>query len=78
MHDPNPPLVQKMCTSIVAQLQNNSIIFARNQDYGLPGLNNITFQVQFIRGGKPVYVGTTFAGSVYKMQTWLEGRMFFK
>ncbi len=40
------------CTSIVAQNSNGSIVHARNQDYSMPGLDNITITVDFTRGGE--------------------------
>ena len=52
------------CTSIVAQTANGTIIHARNQDYSMPGLSNITVTVEFRRGGKVAYVGETFAGYI--------------
>lgn len=52
----------KWCTSIVAQHTNGSIYHARNQDYSLPGLTNITMDVIFKKGGRDLFVGTTFAG----------------
>ena len=52
----------KWCTSIVAQHTNGSIYHARNQDYSLPGLTNITMDVIFRKGGLDLFVGTTFAG----------------
>jgi len=54
----------KMCTSIVAQDNDGHILHARNQDYSLPGLVNITVQAQFTRAGKVVYAGNTFAGYI--------------
>ena len=52
----------KWCTSIVAQHANGSIFHARNQDYSLPGLTNITITVVFRKGGEDLWVGTTFSG----------------
>lgn len=52
------------CTSIVSESFNHTIYHARNQDYSLPGLSDITIQVQFIKNGKPLYVGNTFCGYV--------------
>jgi hypothetical protein len=61
--DPKPGLGWG-CTSIVAQHTNGSIMHARNQDYSLPGLVNITLHIEFTRGGKVVYAGETFAGYI--------------
>lgn len=60
----DPTNAAKACTSIVAQLANGTIVHARNQDYSLPGLSDITVQVDFARSGKVVYSGNTFAGYI--------------
>merc|ERR1719453_1187775 len=52
------------CTSIVAQTLQNEILHSRNQDYSLPGLPNITIQVDFQRNGKTIYKGNTFVGYI--------------
>lgn len=52
------------CTSIVAQAANGTIVHARNQDYSLPGLSNITVQLEFTRSGRVVYRGNTFASYI--------------
>ena len=52
------------CTSIVAQHANGTILHSRNQDYSPPGLSDIVMDVEFHKGGKPLYVGTTFAGYI--------------
>ena len=52
----------KACTSVVATLSNGQIIHGRNLDYGVPDLNRITVVLDFQKGGKTVYKGTTFAG----------------
>lgn len=54
----------KMCTSIVAEKSNGTIMHVRNQDLSYPGLDNITADIEFQRGGKTVYFGTTFFGYV--------------
>jgi len=52
------------CTSIVAQAQNGQILHARNLDYSIDGLKNITIQVDFQRNGTTIFSGTHFAGYV--------------
>ena len=52
----------KACTSIVATLSSGQIIHGRNLDYAVPDLNRITVMLDFQKGGKTVYKGTTFAG----------------
>lgn len=53
------------CTSIVARNDEGKIFHVRNLDYHFNALlHNITIEVQFQRGGKTVYTGTTFAGFV--------------
>jgi len=52
------------CTSIVAETTNNQILHARNLDYAIPGLKNITIQVDFQRNGATIFTGTHFAGYV--------------
>ncbi len=55
----------KVCTSIVAEARNGTIFHGRNLDYSLKGLlRNLTITVDFARGGKVVFTGTTFAGYV--------------
>jgi len=52
------------CTSIVAQTANGQMLHARNLDYSIGGLRNITIQVDFQRGGQTIFTGTHFAGYV--------------
>ena len=53
----------KACTSIVATLSNGQIIHGRNFDYPLPAyFNSLAVVLDFQKGGKTVYKGTTFAG----------------
>lgn len=53
------------CTSIVAEAMNGSIFHGRNLDYSLVKyLENMTITVDFQRGGKTNYTGTTFAGFI--------------
>eukprot|EP01089_Gocevia_fonbrunei_P013076 TRINITY_DN3247_c0_g1_i1.p1 TRINITY_DN3247_c0_g1~~TRINITY_DN3247_c0_g1_i1.p1 ORF type:complete len:378 (-),score=82.81 TRINITY_DN3247_c0_g1_i1:50-1144(-) len=53
------------CTSIIARDPAGSIIHGRNLDYSLASvLRNLTINVEFTKGGKVVYVGTTYAGFV--------------
>lgn len=54
----------KACTSIVAERTDGLILHGRNLDYSLSGLRNLTITVDFQRGGKTAYTGTTFAGYV--------------
>lgn len=55
----------KMCTSIVAQSINGTIYHGRNLDYSFPDLlRELTIIVEFVRGGRTLYTGTTFAGMV--------------
>lgn len=55
----------KACTSIVAQAMNGSIFHGRNLDYSFVSfLRNLTITVDFQRGGKTAYTGTTFAGYI--------------
>jgi hypothetical protein len=59
------------CTSIVAETDNGIILHARNMDFAgiwqddsefQQHLKNLTVQLDFRRGGKTVYRGTTFVG----------------
>ena len=55
----------KMCTSIVAETINGSIYHGRNLDYSFTDLlRDVTITVDFQQGGKTMYTGTTFAGTV--------------
>lgn len=54
--------VEDACTSIVAQHKNGTIFHGRNLDYGLPGLQNFTADVTFVRGDKFVSRGVMYVG----------------
>ncbi len=54
----------KACTSIVATQPNGHIIHGRNLDYSVPGLNYLSIMLDFQKGGKTVYKGTSFAGYI--------------
>jgi len=54
----------KMCTSIVTERSNGTIMHGRNMDLSYPGLDNITIDVEFQKSGKTIYFGTTFVGYV--------------
>ena len=55
----------KACTSIVAESRNGTIIHGRNLDYSLGALlPNLTITVDFRKGEKTAYTGTTFAGYI--------------
>ena len=55
----------KACTSIVAEAQNGTIFHGRNLDYYMTGiLRNMTITVDFQKGGKTVFTGTTIAGYI--------------
>jgi N-acylethanolamine-hydrolysing acid amidase len=55
----------KACTSIVAESLNGTIVHGRNLDYSIGSLlRNLTITVDFQRGGKTVYTGTTYAGYI--------------
>lgn len=57
------------CTSIVAQTpvtaSDKGIMWhGRNLDYGIPGINLMTAEVEFQTGGQTAYIGTAFVGYV--------------
>eukprot|EP01065_Artemidia_motanka_P018653 TRINITY_DN219_c0_g1_i3.p2 TRINITY_DN219_c0_g1~~TRINITY_DN219_c0_g1_i3.p2 ORF type:complete len:364 (+),score=142.61 TRINITY_DN219_c0_g1_i3:73-1164(+) len=54
---------ERSCTSIIAQNANGTILHGRNQDYP-PPFSPLMFDGVFVKGGKTVYEGTTFAGTV--------------
>ena len=54
--------IDNFCTSIVAQNPNGTIFHARNLDYSLPGLENITADITWVKGGKPVFYSTQYIG----------------
>ena len=63
--------ITPFCTSIVTQSSSTGRVYhARNMDFGLgmpslsKNLRDIVVDVEFLRGGKPVFVTTTFAGYV--------------
>lgn len=53
----------RSCTSIVAQCSNGTVLLARNQDYP-PPFSLIQTHAVFTRGGKKIYEGTMFAGTI--------------
>ena len=57
-------LCQRAHLSYTSLLLNALTYTARNLDYSLPGLRNITVQVDYTRGGKVVFTATHFAGYV--------------
>ncbi|XP_063329266.1 N-acylethanolamine-hydrolyzing acid amidase-like [Pelmatolapia mariae] len=56
--------VSAFCTSIVAQDTKGHVYHGRNLDYPHPVLKNLTFNAVFLKNGKEVYRGTSFAGYV--------------
>ena len=50
--------ISTACTSIVARSNDGMIFHGRNLDYGIPGLQNITLQVEFVYGDELAYKGT--------------------
>ncbi|XP_056887327.1 N-acylethanolamine-hydrolyzing acid amidase-like [Takifugu flavidus] len=56
--------ISAFCTSIVAQDKNGSVYHGRNLDYPHPVLRNMTLNAVFLKDGKVVYQGTSFAGYV--------------
>lgn len=53
----------KSCTGIVAQNSNGSVYHARNQDYP-PPFSPLQYDGTFIKGGKVLFEGTSFAGTI--------------
>ena len=52
-----------MCTSVVAQAPDGSIVHARNLDWNLPvALREIVIDIDFMKGGKKIFRGTGGAG----------------
>ncbi|CAL1608636.1 unnamed protein product [Knipowitschia caucasica] len=56
--------VSAFCTSIVTQDKQGNIYHGRNLDYPHPVLRNLTINVNFLKNGKVVYQGTSFAGYI--------------
>jgi len=61
--------VSDACTSIVAQDTDGTIWHARNLDFGIGmaftnTLKNSTCQITFTKGGKTLFIATTFAGYI--------------
>lgn len=55
----------KACTSIVAEDPNENVFHGRNFDWNLPNrLRNLTFQCEFKKNNKVLFIGTCFAGYV--------------
>lgn len=55
--------LSRSCTSIVAQHANGTVFLARNQDYP-PPFTLVMIHAIFTKGGKKVYEGTTYAGTI--------------
>lgn len=53
----------RSCTSMVAQRENGTVFLARNQDYP-PPFTLVMVHAVFTRGGRIVYEGTTYAGTI--------------
>lgn len=53
----------RSCTGIVAQNSNGTVMMARNQDYP-PPFSPLQYDGTYVKGGKVVYEGTSFAGIV--------------
>eukprot|EP00756_Hemistasia_phaeocysticola_P025322 Hpha_TRINITY_DN15999_c1_g6::TRINITY_DN15999_c1_g6_i1::g.71264::m.71264/K13720/NAAA; N-acylethanolamine-hydrolysing acid amidase len=53
----------RSCTSIVAQNSNGTVFLGRNMDYPMP-FSPLQFDAVVTKGGKVIYEGTTFAGTV--------------
>ncbi|XP_063051687.1 N-acylethanolamine-hydrolyzing acid amidase-like [Engraulis encrasicolus] len=56
--------VTAFCTSIIAQDSKGNLYHGRNLDYPFEILKNATVDVSFMKDGKELYRGTTFAGYV--------------
>jgi len=56
-------LSTRSCTSIIAQNSNGTVFHGRNQDYP-PPFSPLQFDAVVTKGGKVVWEGTTFAGTV--------------
>ncbi|KAL2092810.1 hypothetical protein ACEWY4_012608 [Coilia grayii] len=56
--------VTAFCTSIITQDSKGNLYHGRNLDYPHEILRNITIDVSFVKKGKELYRGTTFAGYV--------------
>eukprot|EP01064_Diplonema_japonicum_P039309 TRINITY_DN981_c0_g2_i1.p1 TRINITY_DN981_c0_g2~~TRINITY_DN981_c0_g2_i1.p1 ORF type:complete len:412 (+),score=145.06 TRINITY_DN981_c0_g2_i1:35-1237(+) len=54
--------VEDACTSIVAENTNGTMFHSRNLDYGLPGLQNFTATIDFVKNGKKVSSNTMYIG----------------
>jgi N-acylethanolamine-hydrolysing acid amidase len=54
--------IDNFCTSIVAQHSNGTIFHGRNLDYSLPGLENITANVKWVKGGEELAFSTQYIG----------------
>jgi N-acylethanolamine-hydrolysing acid amidase len=53
----------RSCTGIVAQSSNGTIYHGRNQDYP-PPFSPLQYDGTFTKGGKVVFEGTSFAGTI--------------
>jgi hypothetical protein len=54
--------ISSACTSIVANDADGNMLHARNLDFPIPYLQNITYQADFRRNNKTVYKAATFLG----------------
>lgn len=53
----------RACTGIVAQASNGTVMHARNQDYP-PPFSVVEYDGTFMKGGKVLFEGTSFAGTI--------------
>jgi len=54
-----------LCTSVVANTQQSTVVHGRNLDWNVPQvLRKLMVDVDFQRGGKTVFTGTTLVGFV--------------
>lgn len=54
-----------LCTSIIAQDASGNIVHGRNLDFNFtPELNELIANIEFQRGGKTIFTGTTLVGFV--------------
>ena len=65
---------ESYCTSIVAKLQNGTIIHERNLDFDFPeAMRNITYLAKFYRGDRYLFDATMFGGIIGVYTGYKEG-----
>jgi hypothetical protein len=62
------------CTAALATADDGAVFLARTLDWDMPKLQELTIDVDFVRGGRIVYTATTWAGYIGVLTAQRAGR----